>query len=82
MTKENEINFSVEKQVNSETPITFIAQAVDDPISPIDNSLLMFNALKENHIDVEMHLFQNGGHGWGLRKKGTDTEQWPSLMIN
>jgi len=37
---------------------------------------------KENHIDVEMHLFQNGGHGWGLRKKGTDTEQWPSLMIN
>lgn len=68
-TKENEIKFSVEKQVNSKTPITFIAQAVDDPISPIDNSILMFNALKENHIDVEMHLFQNGGHGWGLGKK-------------
>lgn len=75
-----ETAFSVEKQVNSSTPITFLAQAMDDPISPVDNSLLLYSALKQVNIRAEMHLFQTGGHGWGLGKKDSPTAAWPELF--
>lgn len=75
-----EIEFSVERQVNSQTPPTFLAQAIDDPISPVDNSLLMNDALKKVNVPVEMHLFKNGGHGWGLGKKGSEVAEWPGIF--
>ncbi len=80
--KENENLFSVEKQVNSHTPPTFIAQSVDDPVSPIENSLLIFHSLREQKIPVEMHLFQTGGHGWGMGKSRSETLEWPKLFLN
>ncbi|WP_284459983.1 prolyl oligopeptidase family serine peptidase, partial [Chryseobacterium sp.] len=64
------------------TPMTFLAQSEDDPISPVENSILMYRALKNNKVPAEMHLFQSGGHGWGLGKKGTNTEEWPKLFLN
>ncbi len=76
-----ETKFSVEQQVGPQTPLTFIAQAADDPVAPVANSILMFTALRASHIPVEMHLFQSGGHGWGLGKAGTDTVSWPDLFI-
>lgn len=79
---EQETKYSVEKQVNSENPTTFIAQALDDPISPVENSILMFQALKSKNIPAEMHIFQNGGHGWGMGKPGTDTTSWSGLFEN
>lgn len=79
-TTEEEVAFSVEKQVNSHTPPTFLAQALDDPISPVDNSYLMDKALKNANIPVEMHIFQTGGHGWGLGKKGSEVSAWPGLF--
>lgn len=75
-----ETAFSIEKQVDSNMPITFLAQAMDDPISPVDNSLLMYSALKQVNVRTEMHLFQTGGHGWGLGKKNSPTAAWPELF--
>lgn len=75
-----EIAFSVERQVNAHTPSSFLAQAVDDPISPVENSILMNNALKTANVPVEMHLFKTGGHGWGLGKKGSDVVGWSGLF--
>ncbi|MCT2409728.1 alpha/beta hydrolase [Chryseobacterium antibioticum] len=75
-----EAAFSVEKQVNSSMPVTFLAQAMDDPISPVDNSELLYSALKQVNVRAEMHLFQTDGHGWGLGKKGTPTATWPELF--
>jgi len=72
--------FSVERHVGSRMPPTFLAQAADDPISPIQNSLLMFNALKAAQIPAEMHIFQEGGHGWGLGKTGSPVHAWPALF--
>ncbi|MFZ4929687.1 alpha/beta hydrolase [Chryseobacterium sp. Mn2064] len=80
--KEEEIKYSVERQVNAQTPITFLAHAKDDPISPVENSILMYQALKNNTIPAEIHLFSTGGHGWGLGKKGTDTVEWPAMFLN
>jgi acetyl esterase/lipase len=72
--------FSVERHVGSKMPPTFLAQAADDPISPIQNSLLMFNALKAAQIPAEMHVFQEGGHGWGLGPAGSLVHAWPGLF--
>ncbi|MBK1897555.1 alpha/beta hydrolase [Chryseobacterium paridis] len=75
-----EIEFSVERQANAHTPPTFLAQAMDDPISPVENSILMDNALKKVNVPVEMHLFQTGGHGWGMGKKGSEVAVWPGIF--
>jgi hypothetical protein len=40
----------------------------------------MFNALKRNNVPVEMHVFENGGHGWGLGVPGSQAAQWPRLF--
>lgn len=75
-----ETALSVEKQVSSNMPVTFIAQALDDPISSIDNSLLLYSALRQVNVPAEMHLFQTGGHGWGLGKKGSPVAAWSGLF--
>ena len=72
---------SVELHVDARTPPTFIAQALDDPISPPDNSTLMAAALRRAGVPVELHQFQSGGHGWGLGKPGSEPAAWPQLLL-
>ena len=60
------LKFSAEKNVNKSTPLTFITQATDDKSVSVENSVEYYLALKENKVAVEMHLFQKGGHGFGL----------------
>ncbi|WP_442905899.1 alpha/beta hydrolase [Janthinobacterium sp. 1_2014MBL_MicDiv] len=72
---------SVERQVDARTPPVFLAQALDDPIAAPDNSLLMAAALRRAGVPVELHLFQHGGHGWGLGKPGSEPAAWPPLLL-
>jgi acetyl esterase/lipase len=72
--------WSVETHVDARTPPTFLAQAADDPIAPVENSLLMFDALRKANRPREMHIFQEGGHGWGLGEPGSAVAQWPALF--
>ena len=72
---------SVELHVDAHTPPAFIAQALDDPISPPDNSRLMAAALRRAGVPVELHLFQQGGHGWGMGKAGSEPAAWPQLLL-
>jgi acetyl esterase/lipase len=58
--------YSNEKQVNANTPPTLLIHAEDDDLVPVENSLLFYNALIKNKVKAEMHLFQAGGHGFGL----------------
>lgn len=67
--------FSLEKQVNSLTPPTFLVHASDDRSVPIENSINYFNELKKHEVSVEMHVYPNGGHGFGLGSLGT-TKHW------
>lgn len=73
--------FSNELQVNSETPPTFLIHATDDKVVPVENSINYYLALKNNNVVAEMHLFQNGGHGFGLGVKQT-SNFWPILCEN
>lgn len=61
-------------------PPTFIAQAWDDPVDPICNSLMYASALDKAGASVEMHLFAKGGHAFGLRKKDQPVGEWPLLV--
>lgn len=72
-------NFSNENLVTAETPPTFLVHATDDKAVPVENSLEYYKALKANNVPVEMHIFEDGGHGFGLGKKGTNTF-WPKNL--
>ena len=72
---------SVELHVDARTPPAFIAQALDDPIAPPENSRLMAAALDRAGVPVELHLFQHGGHGWGLGRAGSEPAAWPRLLL-
>lgn len=52
--------------VTKDTPPTFIFAAADDGLVPVENSLAFASALAENGVDFEMHIYQNGGHGFSL----------------
>ena len=72
--------YSVERHVGADTPPMFLAQAADDPVSPVDNSLMMFAALRTAKAPSELHVFQTGGHGWGMGRPETEVRVWPELF--
>ncbi len=64
--KENILKYSLDKNVTTQTPITFMIHSIDDTSVLIENSLNYYYALQKNGIKVEMHLYDDGGHGFGL----------------
>jgi acetyl esterase/lipase len=58
--------YSNEKQVTANTPPTFLVHAEDDNVVPVENSLMFYQSLLNAKVKAEMHLFQEGGHGFGL----------------
>lgn len=71
---------SVDQLATDDAPTTFLAHATDDPIAPVENSLLMFAALRSVHVPVEMHVFRSGGHGFNLGQPGAEDHAWPRLF--
>ncbi|NLJ75056.1 MAG: prolyl oligopeptidase family serine peptidase, partial [Firmicutes bacterium] len=63
---------SLEKQVNENTPPTFIWHTVADSVVPVENTLLFAQALQSYNIPFEMHIFPNGDHGLSLATAETD----------
>lgn len=75
---EPELNSTI--PVSPKTPPTFLLQAVDDPVDPVENSLVYFIAPKKAGVPVEMHLFEEGGHAFGLRPTKLPISRWPVLV--
>lgn len=71
--------FSSEKHVDANTPPTFIIHAHDDTGVTSKNSVLFYEALKEANVDVEMHIFRTGGHGFGIRLAEGPIKLWTQL---
>ena len=59
--------YSLNKQVDDKTPKTLLLLSYDDRVVPPMNSILYYIALNEHHIPASLHMFPNGGHGWGIR---------------
>jgi acetyl esterase/lipase len=66
--------YSNELQVTTETSPAFIVHAFDDTTVPVENSIRYALALKNHNIPVELHLYEKGGHGFGLAKNRPSTE--------
>src|SRR5260370_29679035 len=66
-------------QPTTQTPPTFLLQAENDYTAHVENALVYFQALKDAKIPAELHLFTQGGHGFGLRPTELPISRWPAL---
>jgi len=75
-------NFSPnpEIHVRSDTPPTFLLQTEDDRVAHVESSLVYYAALKTANVPVEMHLYTEGVHGYGLRRTALPVTGWPQLV--
>lgn len=74
---EQKLRFSNEKQVTSETPPAILIHSSDDKAVPVENSIRFYEAMIKNNVPAELHIFNSGGHGYGLgRKDGTSHNLW------
>ena len=72
--------YSNEKHVSANTPPAFLISTTDDGVSP-ENSVMYFQACRKNNVPVEMHIYEKGGHGYALKKRGLGpVESWPARM--
>jgi len=68
-----------EIHVTERTPPSFIVQAEDDPVHA-ENSTVYFLALKNANVPAELHIYAEGGHGYGLRKTAQPITAWPQMV--
>jgi acetyl esterase/lipase len=73
--------FSNEEQVTARTPLTFLVHASDDDGVNPENSIRFYQALLKNKVPAEIHLYEHGGHGFGLHNT-TTTEDWFKSCID
>ncbi|MEO6815375.1 MAG: alpha/beta hydrolase [Edaphobacter sp.] len=66
-------------QPTADIPPTFLVQAENDYTAHVENSLIYFQALKDARIPAELHIFTQGGHGFGLRPTDLPISHWPAL---
>jgi acetyl esterase/lipase len=76
--------YSNEKQVTANTPPTFLVHAEDDDIVPVQNSILFYDAMLQHKVKGELHIFQSGGHGFGLNNSTTKDKwfDWAANWLN
>ena len=74
--------YSNELQVTKETPPTFLVHTTDDKTVPVENSLLFYQALKDNNVPVEMHIYPTGEHGFGLGVGTGYLESWTDRLVD
>jgi acetyl esterase/lipase len=76
--------YSCEKLVTGKTPPSFICFAADDDVvPPMENGMAMFDAIRRAKVPAELHVFEEGGHGFGIRlAKGKPASAWPDLLLH
>ena len=65
--------------VTDKTPPSFVLQAEDDPVH-VENALVYFTLLKNAKVPAELHIYTEGGHGYGLRRTELPVTRWPELV--
>jgi acetyl esterase/lipase len=57
-----------------------LLQAEDDPVDPVENSLVYDAALRKAGVPAELHIYMKGGHAFGLRPTESPITRWPQLV--
>jgi len=76
----NSLRLNPDIHVTRQTPPTFLLQNEDDPVDRVEHSLSYYAALKKAGVRVEMHLYAQGGHAFGLRRTKLPVTGWPQLV--
>ncbi|MBB6427815.1 alpha/beta hydrolase [Sphingopyxis sp. JAI128] len=72
---------SVEHRVTADTPPAFLMHAADDGTVPVANSLALFQAMQAKARPAALHIFERGGHGFGVRLPASEpASAWPELF--
>ncbi len=74
-------SLSTYNRVNLKTPPTFIVFASDDKSVPPQNGLVFYQALLKYGIKANLHIFDHGGHGFGMAPKDPVLNQWPGMAV-
>jgi acetyl esterase/lipase len=74
--------YSNEQQVTDRTPPTFLIHAEDDKTVMVVNSLYFYESLLKHQVPAEMHIYPNGGHGFGMTNPTSGGDQWPALLTS
>jgi acetyl esterase/lipase len=72
--------YSNELQVKEDTPPAFFVHADNDTGVPVENTLLMYKALREKHIPAELHILSEGEHGFGLGVNNQHIASWTGSL--
>lgn len=75
-TPEQVMHFSNELQVNEQTPPAFVVHSLDDDVVPVQNSIKYVLAMKKHHVPCELHIYESGGHGYGMAPGGSTQAMW------
>jgi len=71
--------YSNEKQVTADTPPAFIVASTADKVVPAENSVNFYLALRQAKVPAELHVFEQGSHGFGLAQQYKTVGAWPNL---
>jgi acetyl esterase/lipase len=82
MVAENSVALQADIQdhISKQTPPTFLLQNEDDNVDGVEQSLSYYMGLKKAGVPVEMHLYAQGGHVFGLRRTNLPATAWPELV--
>jgi acetyl esterase/lipase len=74
----SEQNFAANPEIHptASTPPTFVVQAEDDPVH-VENAVVYYMQLKNAKVPAELHVYAQGGHGYGLRRTALPVTTWP-----
>ncbi|WP_426449324.1 alpha/beta hydrolase [Paenibacillus sp. S-38] len=70
---------SSERQVNENTPPTFLWHTADDGAVPVENALFFASALSRSRVPFELHVYESGRHGLGLAEDHPQANTWTAL---
>jgi acetyl esterase/lipase len=73
--------YSNELQVTTDTPPAFLVACTDDKVVPVANSINYYTALQKHGVKCEMHIYQSGGHGFGMNN-ATTKDKWIDHLYN
>jgi acetyl esterase/lipase len=72
--------WSTDRRVTDKTPPTFLVHAGDDKGVTVENSLLFYKALVANGVPAELHVYETGGHGFGMFREQRPADKWPEQL--
>jgi acetyl esterase/lipase len=78
--KKFELNPDIHTHITRQTPPTFLLQAENDDVDNVNQSLVYYIGLKDAGVPVEMHLYAQGGHAFGLRRTDLPITGWTQLV--